>query len=46
MLKALFVFGYAEKRLDKKAEVNFKFYDIADRTANNYNAHIGQYHKR
>ena len=44
MLKALFVleiftfllrlFGYVEKRFDKKAMV---------KTANNYNAHIGQY---
>ena len=40
MLKALFVreiftflswiFGYEEKRVDKKAMVNFKIYDVAD----------------
>ena len=47
MLKALFVleiftflswlFGYVEKRLDKKAMVNFKIYDVTDWTTNNYN---------
>ena len=40
MLKALFVleifsflswlFGYAEKQLDKKAKFNFKIYDVTD----------------
>ena len=40
MLKALFVldiftflsrvFGYVEKRLDKKAMVNYKIYDVTD----------------
>ena len=34
MLKALF--GYVEKRLDKKAGVIFKFYDIRNSTINNY----------
>ena len=47
MLKALFVleiftflsllFGYIEKRLDKKAKVNFKIYNWP---TNNYNAHF------
>ena len=47
MLKALFVleifnflswvFGYVEKRLDKKSMVNFKTYDVKDWTKNNYN---------
>ena len=47
MLKALSVlkmftflsllFGYAEKRLDKKTRVNFKIYDVTDWTANNCN---------
>ena len=46
VLKALVVFGYVEKCLDKKAEVNFKFFDITDWTANNYNGHIAQYLKR
>ena len=35
-------FWFAGKRLDKKATVNFKIYDVAAWTANNYNAHIGQ----
>ena len=43
MLKALFVleiftlFGYVEKRLDKKADFNFKIYDVTGWAANNYN---------
>ena len=46
MLKALFIFevftflfwffGYIEKRLDKKAIINFKIYDVTDWTTNNY----------
>ena len=50
MLKALFVFeifaflsllfGYLGKRLDEKAKVNFKIYDLSDRTTNNFNACI------
>ena len=52
MLKALLVpeilkllpslFGCAEKRLDKKAMVNFKIYDVIDLTANNSNTQITQ----
>ena len=44
MLKALFIleifkflswlFGYVEKRLDKKVKVNFKIYDVTDWTTN------------
>ena len=54
-LKALFVldiftflswrFGHIEKRLDKKAEVNFKIYDVTDWATNNYNTYIVQYLK-
>ena len=51
MIKAVFkiftllsrIFGYLEKRLDKKAMVNFKLYDVTDWTTNNYNTHIAQY---
>ena len=39
-------FGYAEKRLDKKTNVNFKIYEVKDWTANNYNTHIAQYLKK
>ena len=56
MLKALLVleifkftfwlFGYVEKRLDKKAVVNFKIYDFTYRTSNNYDTHIVQYLKK
>ena len=56
MLKVLFVyemftflswlFGYIEKRLTKKAMVNFKIYDVTDWTSNNYNKHIAQYLKK
>ena len=50
MLKALlflqiftflyWLFGYVEKRLDKKATVNFKIYDVTDYTTINCNTHI------
>ena len=46
MLKALFVleiftlFGYVEKRLDKKVDVNFKIYDVIDWATNNYNIYF------
>ena len=46
MLKAVFVleiftlFGYVEKRLDKKADVNFKIYDVTDWATNNYNIYF------
>ena len=56
MLKALFVleiitffsslFGYVEKRLDKKAMVNFKIYDVTDWTTNNYITYNAQYLKK
>ena len=36
------LFGYAEKQLDKKAMVNFKIYDVTGRTKSNYNIHIAQ----
>ena len=55
ILKALFVleiftflswlFGYVEKRLDKKFKVNSKIYDVTDWTANNYSLQIVQYLK-
>ena len=51
--KALFVlkifkflswlFGQVAKRLDKKDQINFKFYDVAAWLANNCNTHITQY---
>ena len=56
MLKALFIFeiftflpwlfAYVEKRLDEKAKINFKIYDVTDWTTNNSNTHISQYLKR
>ena len=56
MVKAVFVlevfpflswlFGYVEKRFDKKAMVNFNIYDVTDLTSNNYNTHIAQYLKK
>ena len=56
MLKALFVlgiitflswlFGYAEKRLDKKTTVNFNTCDVTNWTTDNYNTHIIQYLKK
>ena len=56
MLKALFVleiftflfhiFGYEEKRLDKKAMVNLKTYDVTDWIMNLCNIYIAQYLKK
>ena len=53
MLKAFFVlemfiflswlFVYVEKRLDKKAMANFKFYDVTEWARVNYNTHISQH---
>ena len=42
------LFGYAEKRLDKKKtlRVNFKIYDVTDWTRNNCNTNVAQYHKK
>ena len=55
MLKVLFVlkifkflsrfFGHAGKRLDKKAKVNFKIYDVIYWETSKYNTHIPQYLK-
>ena len=56
MLKAFFVleiftflsglFGFVEKRLEKKAKVNFKIYYVTDWTANNYNVNTVLYLKK
>ena len=56
MLKALFVLGiliffsrllgYAEKRLDKKTNVNFKIYDAKNWIIHNCNTHITQYPRK
>ena len=39
-------FGYAEKRLDKKAIVNFKTYDVTYWIINLFNINIAQYLKK
>ena len=39
------LFDKVEKRLDKRAMVNFKIYDVTYLTPNNYNTHITQYTK-
>ena len=56
MLKPLFIFeiftslsfrfGYVEKHLGKKTQVNFKIYDLIDWLTNKYNAYITQYLKK
>ena len=56
MLKAPFVLeiftflsrrlGYVEKRLVKKAMVNFETYNVKDWTAGKYSRHINQYLKK
>ena len=55
MLRALFIleiftilswlFGYAGKRLDKKAIVNYKIYEVADWAGNSFHKHIALYLK-
>ena len=37
------VFGHVGKRLDKKASVNFKIYEVTIWETNNYNTHTAQY---
>ena len=47
VLKILFnCFGHVGKLLDKKAEVNFKIYDVTTWETNNYNTHIAQHLKK
>ena len=38
--------GHVEKRLDKKAKVNFRIYDIRDCITNIYIKYIAQYLKK
>ena len=38
-------FGYVGKLLNKKGKVNFKIYDVASWSTNNYNKHIARYLK-
>ena len=46
IIKSLsWLFCHVEKRLDSKAKINFKFYDIATWKANNWGTHIVQYLK-
>ena len=40
------LFGYEEKCLHKKADINFKIYYVKDRASNNYNIRIAQYLKK
>ena len=40
------VFGNVVIRLDKKAKINFKIYDVTTWETNNYNTHIPQYLKK
>ena len=56
MLRAFFVirlinfcpdfFDRVGKRLDKKAKINFKLYDVTDQTTKNYNTYIAKYLKK
>ena len=55
MLKVVFVleifafsswlFGYVEKRRNKKVKVSFKIYDVTDWTTSDFNTYIVQYLK-
>ena len=42
----LCAFDFAEKRLDKKAMVKFKIYDVTGQITNLYNIHITKYLKK
>ena len=56
MLKTLFaleififsfwILRYIEKRLDKKAMVNFKIHDVKNWATSNYNTYTAQYIKK
>ena len=39
-------FGHVEKRLDKKAKVNFTIYNVINWETNNYNTLAAQYLKK
>ena len=39
-------FGHVRKRLDEKAKVDFKLYDIIDWKKSQYNKHSAQYLKK
>ena len=39
-------FGHVGKRLDKKAKVDLKFYDVPTWETHNYNTHITQHLKK
>ena len=43
LFKFLSFFVHVGKRLDKKAKVNFKIYDVKTWEKYNFNAHISQY---
>ena len=36
----LSLFGHEDKRLDQKAKVNFKIFDVINWETNNYNTHF------
>ena len=40
------VFCHTRKRLDKKTEENFEFYDVENWITNNDNTHKGRYLKK
>ena len=40
------IFGHVAKRLDKKDQVNLKFYDVIAWLTNNRNTHIAQYFEK
>ena len=40
------LFGYVEKRFDRKGMVDFKAYDVTDWRRINYNTHFTQYLKK
>ena len=40
------IFDHGRKRLDKKAEGNFKNFDVTDWQINNYTVNIAQYLKK
>ena len=41
----IFKFLFLKNRLDKKARVNFKIYNVKNRETNNGNTHVTQYLK-
>ena len=46
LLEIFFFFGHVGKQLDKKAQINFKIYDVTNWIINKYKTYIARYLKK